>query len=850
MDRITTKQLLQQENIANPLDDIETARRKAHEVFELRDENADTVKKYMEDISVWAKKLTDYIKDITKKIGKDSYHKEESVSSDIIAKGNKIIEEIGEFKTFLSSMERKFRNKRIKVVSVGRSGTGKSTFTRNWTGLGEDVIHTHPDGDNQDCTGALCNFYYDSSLSENQFRGVVHFLSAKELVKRIDALYQDICRYPDVDETCGGFIKTDSFTDLSQVRDLIKKGFYIHVSKTGCWGSGDSKIKTEMKFAFAAYFKDDSYIRIFDGLNAEIAPEDKKDITTSKELDKYNWMQHEQACYMAVKSIDLFVNPREQKGLLEFFEIADTKGISDTTLANAEILDAISDSDAVFSVHLEQTGSPNRSFYTDILYSYMNDGNETLPDKHFVVFNKEIGLTQGSADKGFDVIDKTSTSNCLYEGCLKDEGYKDEYMSLYKENYKDELIIGLSKKFSVAVVIDMLERIASKVCELDTMRMQKCNTYILNLKTMIEAYLQQIHVLNLRTDFDEEQYVRNAILEMAENVRKYAQEKIDKLGYDPKNDDALSDSELEEEYEKVRKEQAEQTKKGNLPKEGFVHYISPYEFVCGRAPEKADDFDDTDGAMDVLCDSVAKEIEEAKEDEEKFCKADNYFVIYINEFIARIINRLSQSKGEATLQRRIDMEEEIAAVFSKIWTITHLNETLRKDPNRYVVDLNKILDDSKKKSEGLTTFPPFFNHYPILKDYFSRAEDLDVNAQNGDNIVDFDALKTVLKEQVRELEIKKRLARKYVDRKCALHAMYERIVDYFKHILTPPYRDQCIKFYMNHIELLTAHDKIHQSRIQQAEDDKRIIENAIAISKVLADELEKLQPLILNTKRN
>ena len=55
---------------------------------------------------------------------------------------------------------------------------------------------------------------------------------------------------------------------------------------------------------------------------------------------------------------------------------------------------------------------------------------------------------------------------------------------------------------------------------------------------------------------------------------------------------------------------------------------------------------------------------------------------------------------------------------------------------------------------------------------------------------------------------------------------------------------------MNHIELLTAHDKIHQSRIQQAEDDKRIIENAIAISKVLADELEKLQPLILNTKRN
>ena len=161
MERINSEQLLSKKNIANLEQGLKTAKDKAQEVFKLREENVNTVRAYSDGISEWATSISDAIDIIEVKVGKDSFHENESISKDVIEKGQKIKEEIQGFKGLLKDLEIRFGKKKIKIVSVGRSGTGKSSFTRFWTGLGEDVIHTHPDGDNQDCTGTLCNFFYD-----------------------------------------------------------------------------------------------------------------------------------------------------------------------------------------------------------------------------------------------------------------------------------------------------------------------------------------------------------------------------------------------------------------------------------------------------------------------------------------------------------------------------------------------------------------------------------------------------------------------------------------------------------------------------------------------------------------
>lgn len=835
MERITSENLLSKKNIANLEQGIEIAKARALKVFELREKNVSTVKAYSDGLSEWASSLSEAIDIIEVKVGKDSFHKDETISTDIIKKGTEIEDNIENFKSLLKELEDRFGKKKIKVVSVGRSGTGKSSFTRFWTGLGEDIIHTHPEGDNQDCTGALCNFYYDSNLAHNEFKATIHFISVKELLGRINALYDNIRSHEDVDATCGGRINCNHFSDLKEIRELIESGFYCqdpdnmkvgqtYVNQDGCWGAGDNDIKSEVKMAFAAYFKDDAYLDIFKEKDFEKAPEDKKDINTAKDLDKYNWMQHPKPCYLAVKSIDLFVNPSEQKGLLEFFEIADTKGISDTTLANEEILDAITDCDAVFSVHIEQKTSANRSFYKETLREYMKNGHEILSKKHFVIFNKEEGLNQSSADTGFKVIRGTGTSNCLYEGCLKAKDKDDN----------------TPNKFAVAVVIDMLEKIANQVNELDTERMKECNIYISSLKNLVEEYCHMLEKLDLKTNFNDENYVKKAIRRISNNIVADAREKIDALGFDPKNDRALSDPQLQEEYKRVRQEQAEKAKNGELPKDGYVKYISPYQVISGIEPENTNDMDNTDAAFEILFNDVIKEMDLTPDE---FAKNDREFVLYMNELIGRILARLTSRKQDATIQGCIDIDDEKNEIFAKIWERTRISENMQNDPNIYVKNIRKIKEEDW--SESLTVLPELFNHFPVLQNYFRQAKNRDVREQNEKDLLEYDVLKSVLKQQIKELQLMVHLARKYVERRRALYQMYTNIKDYFSKIIFTPLYEPCQQFYLCHLDLLTDSDSEFANLVNQVKEDRIINENMNVINNIFSDKINSLQPLIL-----
>lgn len=836
MEKITSEQLLSKTKIADLEHGIWLAKKKAKDVFTLRKKNVDTVKAYSDGISEWASSLSDAIDTIETKVGKDSFHENEPVSVGIIEKGQKIKEEIQGFNGLLKDLEERFGKEKIRVVSVGRSGTGKSSFTRFWTGLGEDVIRTHPDGDSRDCTGALCNFYYDSQVGNNQFRAVIHFISAKELIKRVDTLYQIIRSHDDIDVTCGGRIAFEHFTSLDQIDALVKDGFYCtdpekrksgesYVNIDGCWGDGEENIKSEIKMAFAAYFKNSEYIKIFNGINIDKTPNDKTDVTSAKVLDIYNWMQHPNACYLAVRSIDLFVNPSEQNGLLEYFEIADTKGISDTTLANEEVLEAITDSDAVFSVHIEHAQAPNRSFYTETLRTYKNNGHKELPKKHFIIFNKAIGLNQASANSGINVIGGTRTSNCLYEGCLKAESKEDS----------------TPNRFSVAVVIDMLERIASQVNELDTERMKKCNVYITNLETLIEEYCHMLEELDLKTNFNDEIYVKKAIRRISNVIVADVREKIDALGFDPKNDRALSDPQLQDEYRRVRQEQAEKAKKGELPKDGYVKYISPYQVVSGIEPEDTNDMDNTDAAFEILFEDVKKEMD-LKPDE--FVKNDREFVIYMNELIGRILARLTSRKQNATIQGCIDIDNEKNEIFAKIWETTYITKNLQNDPNSYVKNIRGIRDENW--SESLTVLPELFNHFPVLQNYFRQAKVRDVKGQNEKDLVEYELLKSVLKQHVRDLQLMAHLARKYVERKRALYQMYTNVKDYFSKIIFSPLYEPCEQFYLCHLDLLTNSDPKFADLVNQAKEDRTIKENMEVIKKIFIDDINSLQPLTLH----
>lgn len=705
------------------------------------------------------------------------------------------------------------------MVSIGRSGAGKSVFTQFWTGLKDDVVLTHQNNNNQDCTGAVCNLLYDPEVPVESFHGIVRFHSADTILKRLTSLLKRIVSIDGVDKTCGGRITFDEFTSLKQIQALITNGFYKDLEDTTVWNT--SGVDVELHNGFREYFKSDHYIQELSSVGDLKKTIADRPVDSSDELKKYNWIQHPTPLYLIVKEICLYVNPGDQmEGILESFEVADTKGASANVGPDAskDILHAIDESDAAFSIHLEPTNSPDYTFYTQFLHDYLKD-HPYLPQKHFVIFNRYVGLDNPSANSWLRNVRNSNTSCCIYDGCLKDEN---------------------AELFSIMVICDMLGRIAKHVNTLDKQRLSECNSILADLKSQLTKYKILLNRIKLKTEPDKKEYVRKAIETLSGKIMDFATSKMNETGYNEKSQPIAQQqliqgylAECQKDIENVKSKKGD-TAKQDYTQGKYVRYISPFEVITAKKPSKSQDMENINGAVNILLEEVKGELYDSE-------RRDRNIGTYLNEIAYHTRERLRSRRDDASEQRFINITPEKNELFQKVWEYTYLNDQLRAEGDSYPF-VKQLCDiEGKDYSETLGIIPQLFSVYDVLQGYFTNPQSRPNNNDKEDDVVKDEILKTVLVNLITRMNLRDHLAQKYVDRKEALYNMYEVVKDYFTGLKA---NKDCETFYLDKIELLSLHDPDYAETLRQAKIDS-IIENGRKEVLRIGDQIQNLSALEL-----
>lgn len=772
---------------------IRDIKEKSQEVVRLRKNNAEAVSNYILELERFGTPMLEALDYINKEI--DTYHKDDPnvdiIKEKCVAVSNCFNDFLGE----LTIVNKRFANKKIKITSVGAARSGKSEFTKLYTGLSEDIIKTKEGA--LDCTGSVCNLHH-VDVKDGGFYAIVTFHKEKDILKKINALIESVRsdKSKSKDWNCQGKLPR-KIMNMSEVKRLAEDLGFVKMLQEELVGVDISTSNGLMHF-----FKKTDYLTCVLPDNVdESSPEHQKRVETVKELETYNYIQASQPKYVAVKQIDLYTN-LSNDGIFENFIVADTKGASSEAgpQANLEIIDSIEDSDAVFSVHYaaQTTGY---GFYNVLLRQYTLE-HSSFKNKHFVILNREDGLDETSRDNHLNNVLRTNTTKCMYVGQLVDTSNPKE-----------------PELFSKAVILDMLGRIAKYVRDFDQERINSCNNYIETLAELLQELDLDLNHLPLLLEYDKVNYIKGRISRFTQAIAAHITEK----------EQSLPD---EVDYEIARMS-------GKL--------VTPYEIITGKPTKDENLMDDTEKAVEVFCREIEKIIDTPKDD----LNIGHYLMNFIEEFLLRLGNR----KHEASIQKKIDIKKETDELFDEVWKIARLtakynninHPECQRESNKFIQGLIALYKEEWSENNDLT--PHLFNYYPVLKSYFNNSDTTEESADLNKypDIVDFNSLKTALQEAVSEMELRQYLENKYQDRGKALYNMYVNVREYFQKKLQ---KDACLQFYLTNEDILTIDDKEYDFKKHKCEADLEIQKRIHAIHLVKSEVETSLKPLVLPNKED
>lgn len=811
------------QNLLNQL--IDETVKLAKNVTKLRANNVKQVELYKSKIENLQQQIEGIVKEIDDALQQSPEGKEGI--EEVKQGGKDVVDALQQLVNRLSFLCKRFQNEKIKVAAIGDSGSGKTTFLRKWTGLGEDVLYTHDkmeeDGlaENIDCTGSVCNFhqYIGDDLKVGEFRGFVCLRTRDEVLKIINEAYQDIIdsakgighgSNTEFDRTCGGRIKNDTFNDLNKIKELIDKEDnefyrYLTADSSNPWGIN---VEESKRVVFSRFFKSSVYIDELSNNNKTYI-----EVNDSETLKKYNFIQHDTPCYMIVKKIDLYIKPDPGvKNILESFEISDTKGISDLVNAEKDLMNAIEESDAVFSVFMSGKSKTGIALYDSILRKHFCIGGNWagFPQKHFVIYNQLIGLSEQAVKNDITMIKNTQCSNLIYRGKLKTNPDSDE-----------------PREFTLYVLCHMLNMIAENIHKIDSDRLRECNEDLVTIKKQVEAYLTMLQGMSLKTSFNEAEHIKKRIQDIQKEILSYTSEKMNETGYDPSNSVTEADANAYiEECKKAIKHPVDDAE--------YVRYISPYEVITGIKPSDESEVDNDEKAVGVLCDSIMCSLNAEKES-----MSDYNIGTYLNRFVVKLRNELHNRTRPQSTQRKINIREEQDALFDKVFSCTKISktETLSNDYAKEIIELYH-----RDFSEPLCVIPELFSVFDLLKTYFENADDYgDGGPQRHDNnVIQYEKLKDAVKEKVEDLELANHLATKHLSRPRFLYEMYKEIKELFENIGE---NNSCYQYYIDKFDILYADDNDVKKEKDRAINDNRIMEkrNALMLLKSRIDEIEDFE---------
>lgn len=763
---------------------------KAQAIVTARQTNAIPLQQAKENTLAGLEDLQSSLETIKESIG--SYTEDDSKVKKITEEADKILRNIPLFKSSAEILCSRLSEGKIRIVSIGEKSQGKTLFTQILTGLPptSKLLKVKAPNNINDCTGAVNTFYHKSGQELPLI--MVEFLTVKEVVEYVkEAIKLIQGELEDKNWTLRGI---DSIQDKNGLKTFLSDT--NHQAKIA-----NLVINPEVKSSLTQYFENGVGFVDLLGNPQKNVPEN--------DIDEYNDMQHPSKHYLAVKRINVTLD-LHREGLFQYFEVADTKGLSVASgaVANQKLIyDVINESDAVFSI--ARTGQQqNWKVYTQALgNNYRN--NEVFRKKHFAIINVQEGLGMSSADEGVKWIDEQLLSDYCYVGRLKEDSKTDRSDSSVpkKEDGKNHCVPG---NFVNTLIIHMLSKIADHITEIDNGRIKICQQSGNNIAESLSKLKELLGDIDF-TPFDEEKLVKEKVRGFykaaheyidlqKEEIRKEKEKKMDE-------DDNDSDNELY--YRHV-------TDKSNENRFASVYEVLTGEHYPGKLPQLDDDDEDSrdeEIKKAVICLFQSEKIQSRIAEN---LNTDIFVGEYANELVWAFRHVILDPLFDREKQHPIACKKK-EDYFKELWEIFKLGQISgenNKWDETYVNDnihemklLNEVYKkgvfDSFEKSDGLLT------PYSFLKEYFrllSSLHDSDeeyVEKQNLDDELCLEAIEN----EIKKLSLRKKIIARIKNFPDAIDSYCTNIADAIGNFAGDVAKYGC-QFYKDNIDFIaTEEDK-------------------------------------------
>ena len=703
-------------------------------------------------------------------------------NNDIILKCDEYQRALDDYMRDAITLQKRFENKKIKVIVFGRKSMGKSLFTQLYTGLGEDIVSTKRPGDDLDKTGALNVIMHSSDYKQGEQAIRVVFKN-QETVRS----YVNDCIVPllklglKLPETVEGIYP--SWAALNEVlSDPKKKSIAYSIIETV--EAQPHKESIDDVMGWIALLKG---IFEMESDFSDISRGAESIEITKEELPIYNNIQNShKRKYLEVRYIEIILN-LGHNGMFENFEICDTKGMSvsqGAAKAEKEILKEINDSDAAFSIQRIGQGRGEDAFYNTLNNNrgiLLNQGiSVDLHNKHFAVFNLDADAKPQSVKKTIDCILKYDLARKIYIGSLI-SGVE------YEEVEIDPRI------FVETAIVDMLAEITDSTTMQDQMLIEKCNSNLVVIYEKKRSLIDSLNDIEIKIcECDKDRILIGKIKELQDCIVKG----LDKIATE--NNVRIRGLA----YENLKRNSNDDDPSMDIPDESSDNlYASNEEYrvkrifsmIAGNAPSKEiDDLinkhqesknleqDAVDSAIRYV---IARDVR-PKAGSDVCMDVPGKGKVYANGSVQNIGSYIDSVSYAFYEIMRKNINEEFApsteilgvqklndAVFRMIWNgfkLDVLYENFNKDvfdkyQNEIVQKMKKIYSVSKSDPTGSYIIPEV--SFNILKEYFRVVNGF--RAQSAVDlvkpIIDWHILVQSIVEVYRRFDLKGRIEKKLAE---------------------------------------------------------------------------------------
>lgn len=443
-----------------------------------------------------------------------------------------------DYENDISVLQKRFQNKKIRVISFGKKSQGKSSLTKAYTGLPDSVVAVKGDTD-EDKTGATNIIIHKKGVPADNPEIYVVFKKRERILEGVNKCINALSE-------CGGIEKFSKWEDLYAILcdDNQKHNMYDKIARLqqphGKAIQGFLYLQKMLQNVFGEY---SDFSDVDKELKSEYFTDGKK--ISLEELPMYNDMQFKgKQKYMTVSEIRIYVD-LEHNDMFENIEICDTKGISllaGGDMWKADLYKEIGNSDAIFSVQmLGQKGG-----YADQFYSDLNDQRKDYPRdldclnlKHYALLNICTGSSSNDVDSVLDAIKNADIYNTIYAGALL-------------ENAKFDGKPLDMNQFVNYVIYDMMNKVVVSTQKTDNRLMKKINCYPEEIRKLREDLQSSLSCVNDFETKDWDAYIKELIVKKIPEVVKDLNEIAKKSGVVYKGSDGGNNEKSNENVEVKR----------------------------------------------------------------------------------------------------------------------------------------------------------------------------------------------------------------------------------------------------------------------------------------------------------